>query len=344
MSIDRFIRLHFVGFVMVWCLLGGWSANNNIGLEAILSILLVAFLFHVFAYVFNDVIDLPVDRTHPDRQDDPLVRGVIKPGTALAVSLLPIPLSFIWVWYVGVSQYTYWALAAAFVFMAIYDVWGKRSWFPPATDLAQGIGWGAMAYVGAGISGEQPGILTHILFAYGAFHIFLINGIHGGIRDLENDLSAGRVTTAAFFGIKFEDGEYRSTHTAVVFTLALQMVMVIFLVGSVYDNYFGYSETQYLPAIGVASTLSLVLLVLAWCVARPELPGWYWSMRIHLFLIPFSLILMFLPVVGAGLATVIVLLYALPGITLDFTWNLVDRIRGRSKVSISNEVGSNYEN
>ena len=332
LEIDRFIRMHFVGFAAVWCVLGAATAAGSLGPLEWIPVLLAALSYHVYAYVLNDVVDLPVDRTHPDRQRDPLVRGAIRPGTALGVALLQVPLGFGVLWAVGAAPFAWAALGAGFVLMTLYDVWGKRCPVPPLTDLAQGLGWGMLAYVGAGLVADEPSALTHLLCAYGAGHISLINGIHGGLRDLENDLARGSLTTAAFLGARPEAGGVRSTPGVLAFTLVLQLGLATLLVWPVWAGAYGHPSGLDVAARMLSLALAAGLCFLAVRVARPELPGWDASMRIHLFAIPFSLILLFLPVVGAPIAACVLVLYALPTVTLDFTRQLFARLLGLGAV------------
>jgi 4-hydroxybenzoate polyprenyltransferase len=328
LEIDRFIRMHFVGFATVWCVLAAATAAGRLGPLELIPVLLAALCYHVYAYVLNDVVDLPVDRTHPDRQRDPLVRGAVRPGTALGFALLQVPLGFGVLWAVGAAPFAWAALGAGFLLMTIYDVWGKRCPVPPLTDLAQGLGWGTLAYVGAGLVADEPSALTHLLFAYGAGHILLINGIHGGIRDLGNDLARGSLTTAAFLGARPEAGAVRSTRGVLVFTLVLQLGLAVLLVWPVWAGAYGHPSGLQVVARLLSLALAAGLCFLAVRVARPELPGWDASMRIHLFAIPFSLILLFLPVVGAPIATLVLVLYVLPTVTLDFTRQFFARLLG----------------
>lgn len=326
LDLDRFLRLHFIGFATVWCLLGAWSVVDELTLRSAAAALAVAVCFHVYAYVLNDVVDLPVDRTHPDRQQDPLVRGAVRPATALGIALAQIPLGFGLLWLTGASPLAWQALAGAFALMAVYDVWGKRCPVPPLTDLAQGLAWGAMAYVGAGLTTRPPVMLTHVLFAYAAAHILLINGIHGGLRDLANDLQAGRVSTAAFLGARPLPGGIRTGRRVLWFTLSTQALLVGLLLGPLYAGAFGYVATPRAAAIVLATGLSLLMFALAYRVARPELSGWGTAMRVHLFLIPLSLLALLLPLLEGLLAGTVVALYALPGLTLDFTRQLLGRL------------------
>lgn len=201
-AVDRFVRLHFFGFTALLTLLGAASVRPNPPLDGLLLLVVVALCFHDFAYVFNDVIDLPVDRTHPDRQRDYLVRGVITPRQALFFSFVQIPLAMGVAWWAGAGADALVCLAAGFVLMTVYDLWGKKCPIPPLTDLAQGMAWGSLAFVAALTLTGEVNMLTWVAALHGAMFIFLINGVHGGLRDLDNDLARGRTTTASYFGAR----------------------------------------------------------------------------------------------------------------------------------------------
>ncbi len=81
MAADRLVRLHFLVFTSQLVIFGLAAATvHGAATPAwprLLGIFAVGLAFHVFAYVFNDVIDLPVDRTQPRRAGDPLVKGEV---------------------------------------------------------------------------------------------------------------------------------------------------------------------------------------------------------------------------------------------------------------------------
>lgn len=236
-TVDRFTRVHYFGFTSLLVLLGASHFENKPGNRMLLGLLLVAACFHVFAYVTNDVIDLPVDRGNALRRNDPLVSKKMEVGTALALALTTIPIAILTTllllrFRLLPSLLSLGVLALAHVLMVVYNLQGKRlaiSWsadgqprrlrLPLVTDLVQGLAWGALAPFGAlvGAAAEKPKLfdsawaaLSHvlgscwILAAYGAGFIFLINGIHGGLRDLRSDQAAGRHTTAMVLGARVD--------------------------------------------------------------------------------------------------------------------------------------------
>ena len=108
-------------------------------------LVVVALGFHLFAYLVNDVVDLPIDRHEPRRAMSPLVRGAVSRGVTLAVALAGMAVSLVVAvgWGAGGGRGAG-VLVAAFALMAVYDLWGKRSSVPWLLDLAQGLGWAAL--------------------------------------------------------------------------------------------------------------------------------------------------------------------------------------------------------
>ena len=128
------------------------------------------------------------------------MRGLIRPDVALLFALAQLPLAFFVTAWMGGTFLAYVVLVLGFACMTVYDVWGKRSRWPPLTDLAQGIGWGCLGlWAAAVVPGEFTG-LTGILFLFLTLFIVLINGLHGGVRDLPNDMEHGVRSTAVLMG------------------------------------------------------------------------------------------------------------------------------------------------
>src|SRR3712207_6301146 len=79
LDVYRFIRFSALGASAILPLLGAATVQPRLSQPSIGGLLAVALAFHVFAYVLNDVIDLPLDRTEVLRRAFPLVRGAVQP-------------------------------------------------------------------------------------------------------------------------------------------------------------------------------------------------------------------------------------------------------------------------
>jgi 4-hydroxybenzoate polyprenyltransferase len=71
--IKQFIHFRRFAFTIFLPLMGAATAMQHGTLAQILFIVATVFQFHIFTYVLNDVIDLPVDRLMAKRADHPVV-------------------------------------------------------------------------------------------------------------------------------------------------------------------------------------------------------------------------------------------------------------------------------
>jgi len=239
--IKQFIHLRRFAFTVFLPLMGAATADGNASWNQLLLIIATAFQFHLFTYVLNDVIDLPVDRLMPKRASHPLVRGEIGPGTALVIASIQVPLVLAIAWLGGVSWNGIRALTAAMLCMAIYDIWGKRNAFPPITDLIQALAWGCLTLYGAWAVGN-PSVLTYVLAAIFVVFILLMNGVFEGVIDIEEDSRAGLKTTAMVFGVQ-PRGETRLPFipaSLLIYCLVLEVVLSVFNLIPLAGNLFGY--------------------------------------------------------------------------------------------------------
>lgn len=186
----------------------------------------VGLAFHIYAYVLNDVVDLPIDRTEPRRAEFPLVTGRVGRGQALAIAVAGVPLGL------GLAALhrpdgSMGVLAAAYASMAVYDVWGKRSGTPFLTDLVQGLSWATLLWWGA-LAAGRPSALTGWLAASLVVFILLANGVHGSLRDLENDLRCGGRSTAIVLGARpLPGGGVATTGTLTAYAAVLHALVVL---------------------------------------------------------------------------------------------------------------------
>ena len=79
---ERFFRGSFLCYTWLLILLGAGSTDPSPDAMQILVLILIGLNYHLFGYVHNDLIDLPVDRTQPLRACDPLVSGRISERAA----------------------------------------------------------------------------------------------------------------------------------------------------------------------------------------------------------------------------------------------------------------------
>jgi 4-hydroxybenzoate polyprenyltransferase len=199
-SVKTYGRLTAAGLGLSCVVTGQASALGPFDLRTVGFLLLVGLAFHIVAFAVNDLFDLEIDRTDPTRAGSPLVLGDIRPRTS-AVLLLAIGVGSFGIDRAafGPSARAVSALAAAYVFLLAYDAFGKRVRWPVVTDAMQGIGWACLVWYGAE-RGGGPTSATWLTAAFTFLFVVMVNGVHGGLRDLANDSTRGARTTAIAFG------------------------------------------------------------------------------------------------------------------------------------------------
>jgi 4-hydroxybenzoate polyprenyltransferase len=291
LDLDRLVRLHQLFFTAVWLLLGAASVRPDLSASELAALLVVMLCFHVYTYVLNDVIDLPIDRTQPQRRDDPLVRGSIRPSTALLIALIQPVLTVPVTMWLGGGLEAHVTLAFGFAMMGAYNLWGKRCPFPPLTDVIQGFAWGSLAIYAAYALGARPNTLTWLVAGYVTVFALFFNGIHGSLRDLGNDFVRGARTTAIFFGARPGSGVGDAyVPRAVVVLASLVLAALIGLVGLVMArNDFGYSPREWAATTAAVAGLSLYAAILHPRVVYPRGPAWDVAWRLQLYVVAISL-------------------------------------------------------
>ena len=199
-TLPTFLRFEYLSVAVIFPLLGAATATEQLDGFRLLGILGVAIAFHIYVSLLNDIIDLPLDRTNQARAHYPLVSGAISITTALTITLFQLPLAATIIYWQSGPLAAYAAVAVAFGMMTIYNIWGKRSPFPPAIDVIQGIGFSSLTLYGAALTGGLTP-LSWLAFTLGVLWMVLIN-LLGGLRDLHSDLAFGVNTTPIYFGMR----------------------------------------------------------------------------------------------------------------------------------------------
>jgi 4-hydroxybenzoate polyprenyltransferase len=224
----RLIRLFPVGVTVLYPIVGLSTTTRGASTGDWLRVAAVGVLFHVYAYVANDVIDLPIDRTDPRRERDPMVVGKVSPqwGLWIALSALPLMALFLLDQPIIVAI----SLAAAAALLGFYDVAGKTIQVPFLGDFVQGAGFAALIFVGAGVGG-RPNSASSWAAGFVVVFVAMVNGVHGAVRDVENDRRAGAKTTAVVLGTHIREGRLLIPVTIVVYAAVLQAAIGATLVG-----------------------------------------------------------------------------------------------------------------
>lgn len=261
-DIRHFLRFEYLPFAISLPLLGASSASSRLGFEQIVALACTALAFHIYTGLTNDLADLPLDRTQPMRAEYPLVKGTIQPWQALVVALVQIPIAAALTALQNGSVWAYAALGLGLVSITVYNVWGKRTPFPIATDLVQGVAFASLALYGAAaIGGVTP--LTWIVFASIVAWMMLTN-LLGGLRDLSSDFNHGARTTPIQFGARPQGNGQLHPRPMRVYAYEWEAVMIGLGMLALILNPFGYA-----PALQLVVTIAFLSFsgVSAWLLS-----------------------------------------------------------------------------
>jgi 4-hydroxybenzoate polyprenyltransferase len=311
----QFTRFAAIGFTIVLPWLGAASATDTVGLGRALGLGGLAIAFHLYAYVLNDVIDLDFDRAEPLRAADPLVRGLVSRGTALAIALAQVPVAFAGARMLGGGRVALGALTAALVGMGAYNLLGKRTGAPLATDLVQGLSWGCLVITGAALAPGTPSCLTSALVITVTVYIVFINGVHGALRDLGSDLAGGAHTMAIVLGARPAGVNALDVPLALrSYALALQLLLVGAVAVVTEAAWPRYTPSwRWLVVVSIAGASCAALALLAAAVRRVHDKWGFVALgMVHLVLSLATLIVPLVPLMSGSMRVLVVAAYICP--------------------------------
>lgn len=312
---DGLIRLHAVGFLAVWPLLGA-AAVSRWTPRLFLGLLVTAFFFNTFGAVLNDVVDLPVDRTNRLRANTPLVRGVVPRMCALTLGLLQIPLVVVSHLAAGFPIGALPLVLGALASMAVYDLWSKKAPVPPAIEASQAAAGTLLVLYGAAVTGGRATPLVWPTALSAAAFILLVNAFHGGLRDLENDIAHGQRTTPIWLGCgSTVDGRFISKAMSVYSASLLSVLTVLALWTAAHVEVA--SEAGRMAVLWVVTACVFVNGMLFVFLHRTDSPAWDVVLRAHVASLPVPLLLAFTPALGVAWSLALFAVYVVPLLALD---------------------------
>jgi 4-hydroxybenzoate polyprenyltransferase len=311
----QFTRFAAIGFTIMLPLFGAASVTDGVKPLRILGLCALAVAFHLYAYVLNDVIDLEFDRLEPLRAADPLVRGLVSRGAALAIALAQVPIAFATVIALGGKERALGPLTVGLLGMTAYNLFGKRTGVPLVTDVVQGISWGCLVIIGAVLATGASNRLTIAVVGTVTVYIVFINGVHGALRDLGSDLAGGAHTMAIALGARpVGEASVEVPPALRSYVLVLQVVLlgaVGMTTATAWTRYTSSWRLLVATGLGVMSCGTIVLLAAA---VRRVHDKWSFVTvgMVHLVVSLAVLILPLLPLMSSPMRLLVVAAYIAP--------------------------------
>ncbi len=324
-AVGLFVRLSALGTTLAVVLLGAASVSPSLPWATAAVLVVVAVGFHVYVFVSNDVIDLPLDRLEPRRAVSPLVRGTIGRDAALAIALAAVPVTLAGAGSGPGGPRAWWSLVGGFALMTVYNLLNKRTSVPWLLDVVQGVGWAAFFLYGAATRGPW-GALTWWLAAFWIGFIVLANGVHGALRDVANDARCGARTTAIALGARADpDGRVVLPRAVVRYAWALHVGLMGVVLGAWALGGLGYGAVArgvtLVAIVGVGTAGAWALAVAANGGGDPEtlrLAG-----TLHLLLLMAAPVVLLLPWLETRFRVVVTVGFLAPLAALGWLPDLV---------------------
>lgn len=228
-----FFRIHLFGYTITLVLVGIGVMEPDLSIQELMGWVIIAILYHVFAYVSNDLSDLEIDRTAKARQQAPLVSGTASISKTWLLVIFAVGGALGLAGLLGHPIYAPGILAVSITAMALYNWKGKRSRFPPLYDFLQGLAWGCLLLLGVGSGTADAFSLLFWLCLYQIVFIMLINGFHASLRDIKNDRLHGACTTAVLLGAEVDAGDCLIISNPLKrYVIALNVLLLGLMIGS----------------------------------------------------------------------------------------------------------------
>ena len=210
--------------------LGALSVNEN-NLFSLFVLFIIGCLSHIYGFVFNDYIDVKIDKKSGELIERPLVSGAIKRKNALFFAVVSMILSWILALYFFSSPYNFLMLISILIFAdilaTIYNFVSKKT---PGMDFFVGGAVFFLIIFGAATVSLDLTRFAIIVAFIGSTQVLFMNMVNGGLKDIDHDCVAGGKTVAVALGVKVEKGKMTTPNSfrIVAYSIAVIHLFLVF--------------------------------------------------------------------------------------------------------------------
>ena len=205
LKLSRLFNMGLTGVAPVFGALAMWDVGET-SILRVLILFIIGCLSHIYGFVLNDVIDIPVDKLSRDLKARPLVSGTItrKKATYFAVLAMVFSWVFTLFFYEGFSTFVMILsiLILADFLSTIYNFISKK--YPGMDVFVTGAVFFLIIFGGATVSIEKL-FTTPILWivaSIGSIQVLFMNMINGALKDIDHDAKGRARTLAIRLGAK----------------------------------------------------------------------------------------------------------------------------------------------
>jgi len=199
------IRIQQLG-TSVTAVIGALSVKGmSLDISSAFLLFLIGLIVNVGGQVHNDLCDLKIDKRSIDLKERPLVKGSVSIKTAKIIVFICLFLVFGLIFLFFFNIFALVVIIISFLFGLLYNLYSKK--FPGAdlflsATMALFLLFGAIAVTNDFKGFQDIGVITWIIFVLCFVHVFLMDALGGGLKDVKNDRDSGAKTLAISVGVK----------------------------------------------------------------------------------------------------------------------------------------------
>jgi len=243
----------FLGLAPVF----GAVANHETRLPVLLLLLLMGCLYHVFTFVYNDIVDMAVDARSRYVAARPLLQGMVPKKNAVLLAGGAVVFMMVLAVLIG-SVVTFLLALIAVVCAFIYNIGNKRL---PFFEYVLGVGALSLSLAGAAAAGPQVSMLAWVVAA-GFFLQWVFSvGVAANLKDVEEDAKSKIYTSPTVFGVTGTNGKTMIPWLFRVYAAGISVAYLVVL-GLPFELGLVASSIDGLPIPLVCYTIISLLLLL----------------------------------------------------------------------------------
>lgn len=210
-------------------LLGALTLGRSLALYEWLGLGIVGLCAHLFGFALHDLIDQPIDRSVPERQQHPLVTGRLGRQEAWIFVLIQPPLAVILYGLLGGTGEGLAVLCLSIGLGIVYDLWSKRGRVPRIlSEVALALSIGLLCLAGAMLKTAQVPVQSTLYAVALTLVLLLLNSVSSGLKDLKTDAASGATSFILSTGSRMVDGDrVQITKVVWVYSAAIQSAIFI---------------------------------------------------------------------------------------------------------------------
>ncbi|MDI6916229.1 MAG: UbiA prenyltransferase family protein [Thermoplasmatales archaeon] len=229
-KLTRPFNLALTGMAPVLGALSMWNIDRT-SFFSLFVLFIIGCLSHIYGFVFNDYLDVEIDKKSGELRERPLVGGTIKRKNALLFAVGSMILSWVFALYFFSTPCNFLMLISILVFAdilaTIYNFTSKKM---PGMDFFVASAVFFLIIFGATTVSLDITKFAIIVAFIGFIQVLFMNMINGGLKDIDHDCVAGGKTAAVALGVKVEKGKMITPNSfrAVAYIIAVAHLFLVF--------------------------------------------------------------------------------------------------------------------